>query len=105
VSDKKFQDVRLFSRLRCDDTCDAGILFRAEKTSDGGLHGIYVSISGKDLDCYELWTDANGKETKRTKLAPPPVESIGISGPAGGGPAAPAPPPRPPQNGLSGAGR
>src|ERR1700748_622121 len=29
--DKSFQDVQFFSRIKCDGTCDAGVLFRVEK--------------------------------------------------------------------------
>jgi hypothetical protein len=63
---------------------------RAEQTKDGGLHGIYVSLTDMDLEAYELTTDGNGKELQRTKLPPPPSENIGIGGPAGGGAPRPA---------------
>jgi hypothetical protein len=91
VSDQKYQDVRLFVRMQCKDTCDGGVLLRAEKTKDGGLHGVYVSLAEGDLDTYELTTDASGKEIQRTKLPPAPPEVVGIGGPAGGArPPAPA---------------
>jgi hypothetical protein len=82
ISDRKYQDVRLFTRMQCPDGCEAGILFRAEKTRDGGLHGIYVSLTDKDLDTYEVTTDAAGNELQRVKLPAAPPEVVGISGPA-----------------------
>jgi hypothetical protein len=90
ISDQKYQDVRLFARMQCKDVCDAGVLLRAERTKDGGLHGVYISLAGDDLDAYDLTIDASGKEVQRVKLAPAPPETVGIGGPAGGGPPIPA---------------
>ena len=99
ISDQKLQDVRVFTRLQCEQTCNAGILLRAETLPDGGLHGTYVSLADDDLESYDLKTDAAGKIISRTKLPPPPPEVIGISGPprTPASNAAPAPPraPRP----------
>ncbi len=94
VSDQKFQDVRLFFRLQCGAGCNAGVLFRAEKTKDNGLHGVFLSLADKDLTAYDLTIDADGKEIKRMKLSQAGPEVIGISGPppANSGSAAPRPP-------------
>jgi hypothetical protein len=95
VSGQKYQDVRVFLRLKCGDGCNAGVLLRAEKTKDNGLHGVFISLADKDLNAYELTVDADGKEVKRVKLPDPPPEVVGISGP----PSANQPPavPRPPR--------
>ena len=82
VSDQKFQDVRFFARLRCESTCHAGVLLRAEPMPEGGIHGVYVSLADGDLETYDLKIDATGKEIARTRLGPPPPEVVGISGPA-----------------------
>src|SRR5215475_11355734 len=46
--DKKLQDVELYTEFRCAQKCDAGILLRAEKTSEGGWKGVYVPLSPED---------------------------------------------------------
>jgi 3-keto-disaccharide hydrolase/FG-GAP-like repeat len=93
VSEKKFQDVRLYLRLLCQNPCNAGVLFRAEKTPDGGLKGDYVSLSDGDLNTYDLTVDAQGKVVDKVKLPDAPRENIGIPGPrpqaAASGPARP----------------
>src|SRR5690348_11188714 len=68
VLDKSYQDVELFTEFRCADPCKAGVLFRAEKTSDGGLKGILVSLSNADLDSYDVVLSPEGKEVSRNKL-------------------------------------
>ncbi len=90
VSEMKLQDVRVFLRLKCAAACNSGVLLRAEKTKDGGLHGVYLSLADKDLNAYDLTLDADGKEVKRVKLAEAPPEVVGISGPAVATPAATA---------------
>src|SRR5690242_16922960 len=35
MSDRSYQDVGLYADFRCAAACDAGALFRAEKTADG----------------------------------------------------------------------
>src|SRR4029077_19633865 len=39
-----------------------------EKTGDGGLKGIYISLSNDDLNSYEVTLSAEGKELTRTRL-------------------------------------
>jgi hypothetical protein len=82
VSDRKFQDVRVFVRLECQGQCNAGLLLRAERTPDNGLHGDYVSLSDGDVNTYRVTLDAQGNELSRAKLSDAPPEVTGISGPS-----------------------
>jgi Domain of Unknown Function (DUF1080)/FG-GAP-like repeat/FG-GAP repeat len=79
VSDKKFQDVRVYLRLNCTSACSSGVLLRAEQTKDKGLEGIFVSLADSDLNTYAITLDAQGNEVKRVKLAEAPPEVVGIS--------------------------
>ena len=94
VSDRKFQDVRVFVRLQCQGPCDAGLLLRAERTKDNGLQGDYVSLSDGDLNTYQVTLDAQGNEVSRVKLPEAGPEITGISPPpkTGQAPAAPRAP-------------
>ena len=68
VLDKSYQDVQFYADVHCAARCDAGVLLRAEKTSDGGLKGTYVSLSDGDLDSYDLTIGPDGKEISKKKL-------------------------------------
>jgi len=67
MSDHSFQDVGLFTDFRCSGQCEAGALFRAEKTADG-WKGIYVSLTEPDNPSYSVTLDAQGKILTREKL-------------------------------------
>ena len=45
VLNQSFQDVQLAASVRCTGACKPGVLIRAEKTSDGGMKGIFVSYA------------------------------------------------------------
>lgn len=66
--DKSYQDSEFYTSFRCAAACNAGVLFRAEKTADGGLKGVYLSLSTGDMNSYELTLSADGKEISRTPL-------------------------------------
>jgi hypothetical protein len=83
VLDRSYQDIGLYAEFKCSGACDAGILFRGEKTPDGGMKGSYVSLNGETLTYYAVTVDANGKIIERTPL------------PRGGGQMRIAPPPNP----------
>jgi Domain of Unknown Function (DUF1080)/FG-GAP-like repeat/FG-GAP repeat len=86
VMDHPYQDVELFTKFLCAAGCETGILFRTEKTLDGGMKGTYASLSGGDVvTYYDITTDADGKITERTPLR------------SGGGKMRIAPPPNPDQ--------
>jgi hypothetical protein len=88
VLDKAYQDVNFFTRFRCTGSCDAGVLFRFQKT-DAGITGVYVALKDGDLKTYRLRLDAEGRETARTELrpvgpfvraAPPPPDPAATAG-------------------------
>ena len=81
VLDQSYQDSALYAEYRCNAGCVTGVLFRAEKTSGGGLRGTYVELSDPDLPAYDVTIDAQGQILERSKLrrggglvrvAPPP---------------------------------
>ena len=96
------------------------MLLRAEKTADGGLKGIFVSLNEGDLAPYRVTIDAAGAHTSRERLRSPGGGQLRVALPApnpapapaaarAGGPAGGLPPfpggiespiPRPP-TGLS----
>lgn len=84
IMDRSYQDVELFTKFRCPAGCDAGILFRIEKSPDGGMKGTYASLSEGDIvKYYNVTTDMDGKITERAPLR------------SGGGKMRIAPPPNP----------
>ena len=46
--DKSFQDVQLYMNYKCTGECKSGVLLRGQKTPDGGMKGVYVSMSDGD---------------------------------------------------------
>jgi hypothetical protein len=68
VLDDSYQDSALYAEYRCNAGCVTGVLFRAEKTSGGGLKGTYVELSDPDLPTYDVTIDAQGKILDRSKL-------------------------------------
>jgi len=94
VLDRSYQDVALVSSFRCTGACTTGVLLRAEQAPDGGLKGIFVSISDGSITGYRVTLDARGVETSRERLrapgpgqlrlAPPPPQTPPATQPAGG---------------------
>jgi hypothetical protein len=68
VLPKSYQDVDFNTEFRCGGPCDVGILLRAEKASDGGLKGLYVSLGAGDIDSYDVVLSPDGKILSRTRL-------------------------------------
>jgi len=91
VSDKSYQDVEFYGSFRAAAGSKAGVLLRAEKTADGGLKGVFVSLDPQDQNSYVLTLDPAGKEISREKLR------------ASGGMIRVAPAPAPPSGGAGGA--
>jgi hypothetical protein len=92
VLDKSYQDVNFFTRFRCTGPCQAGVLFRLDKTATG-MTGVYVSLADGDLKAYRITLDAEGCETSRDALrpaatflrvAPAPAPASGAAAPARG---------------------
>jgi hypothetical protein len=88
VMDKSFQDVQLYVSFRCTGACTSGVLVRAQKTPDGGMTGVYVSLTEGDTASYAVSIDANGKELTRERLAAPAGRGGGGGGGGAGGGAA-----------------
>ena len=65
VDGKAFQDVQIYSSVKCVSGCKSGILMRAEKTADGGMKGILMSLTEGDLSSYSVTLDARGRELSR----------------------------------------
>ena len=71
VADKSFQDVAVFASFRCAAGCQTGVMLRAEKTSDRGLKGIFVSLNQGDLAAYRMTLDRQGAQTSKERLRGP----------------------------------
>jgi len=67
LSDRSYQDVALFANFRCTGGCEAGALFRIEKTGDG-YKGFFVSLTERDTPSYSVTLDAQGKILTRERL-------------------------------------
>ncbi len=67
MSDRSYQDVGLFADFRCKGGCEAGALFRIEK-SDDSYKGIFVSLTEPDTPSYAVTLDAQGKILTRERL-------------------------------------
>ena len=68
VLDDSYQDISFYTEFRCEEGCETGVLFRAEKTASGGLKGIYVSLNSDELNSYAVTIDASGEIINRDKL-------------------------------------
>src|SRR5262245_15098251 len=88
---KEFQDTQIYASVKCVNGCKAGVLMRAEKTSDGGMKGIVMSLTENDLVPYVVKIDATGREISREPLAAPAGRGGGGGGGAAAGAAAPGP--------------
>ncbi len=80
-----FQDAQIYADVKCTDGCKAGVLMRAEKTSDGGMKGVLMSVTEGDQTAYMVRVDAQGREVGREELAAPAGRAGGGGGRAGGG--------------------
>ncbi len=96
VLDKSYQDVLFFGRFRAPAGSKTGVLVRAEKTPEGGLKGIFLSLDPQDLHSYRVNLDSKGQEISRTQLRPVPPDSNRVALPVAAGSQAAAPPPNSP---------
>ncbi len=94
VLDRSYQDVALHFFVKCAEDVKTGALLRAEKTADGGMKGIFVSLADGALSNYAVTLDSQGKELTRTPLRRVPGSSwvrvvppadAGAAGPGGAG--------------------
>ena len=86
LADKPYQDVAVFTSFRCAAGCQTGVMLRAERTADGGLKGVFVSLNEGDLAAYRVTLDRQGAQTSKERLR----------GPGGGQLRVALPPPSPP---------
>jgi hypothetical protein len=104
LADRSYQDVAVFASFKCSAGCQTGVLLRAERTSDGGLKGVFVSLNEGDLAAYRVTVDRQGTQTFKERLRgpgggqlrvalPPPEAPPAASGGRAAGP--PALPPFP----------
>src|SRR4051812_50059359 len=80
VMDRSFQDVQLYASYRCTGACTSGVLLRAQKTPDGGMSGVYVSLTDGDTASYAVTIDAAGEKLTRVRADEP----AGAGGGGGG---------------------
>ena len=86
IAAKEFQDTQMYASVKCVGSCRAGLVMRAEKTPDGGMKGVLMSLTENDLLPYIVKIDATGKEVSREPLpAPAPRSSGGQPGGAQAG--------------------
>ena len=81
VLDRSYEDVAVSAEFRCAAGCKTGVLLRAEKTAEGGLKGIFVSLNEGDLAAYRVTLDAKGIETSREKLRAPGPGQLRVAPP------------------------
>src|SRR3954454_19430131 len=62
-----YQDVGVFANFKCSGGCEAGALFRAEKTADGWKE-TFVSLTEPGTPSYSVTLDAQGKILTRDRL-------------------------------------
>ena len=81
VLNKSYQDVAVYTNVTCAAGCKAGVLMRAEKTPDGGMKGVYVSLTEGDLAVLRSDARRAGcREVARTAFRP-----VARGGGGGGG--------------------
>jgi hypothetical protein len=102
LADRSYQDVAVFASFRCAAGCQTGVLLRAERTSDGGVKGVFVSLNEGDLAAYRVTVDRQGAQTSRERLQAPGGGQLRVAVPpqnptppaAGGRAGGPAGPPQ-----------
>ncbi|MCC7009640.1 MAG: VCBS repeat-containing protein [Acidobacteria bacterium] len=83
VNGAALQDLQMYAEVKCVAGCKAGYLVRAEKTPDGGMKGVLMSLTDGDLQPYLVKIDAQGREVGREPL-PAPTPAAGRGGGGGG---------------------
>ncbi len=69
VLDQSFADAAFYADVLCTAGCEAGVLFRMEKTTDG-IKGVYFSVKEGDVAPYAVKLDRAGRIASREKLPP-----------------------------------
>src|SRR5258708_21617570 len=76
VLDKGYQAIQIYVSFPSTNESKAGLLLRAEKTADGGMKAILVSLDGGHNSSYDIILDAQGKELSRAKLGGFPADAL-----------------------------
>lgn len=80
VLNRSFEDVGIHTLFTCTAGCEAGLLFRMQRTA-AGISGILVSVTEGEVASWNISFDLRGRELQRQKLrragsivrmAPPP---------------------------------
>ena len=56
LAERSYEDVAVFASFKCAG-CQTGVLMRAERTADGGVKGVFVSLNEGDLAAYRVTID------------------------------------------------
>ena len=88
LADRSYQDVAVFTSFRCAGGCQMGVMLRAERTPDGGVKGVFVSLNEGDLAAYRVTLDRQGAQTSKERLRAPGGGQLRVASP----PPDPAPP-------------
>jgi hypothetical protein len=91
LSEKAFEDVAVVASFRCAVSCRTGVLVRGEATPDGGLKGIFISLTDADRAAYRIALDAQGREVSREPLRPPGPGQLRVAPEAAPAPSTPPP--------------
>ena len=70
LADRPYEDVAVFASFKCAG-CQTGVLMRAERTPDGGVKGVFVSLNEGDLAAYRVTVDRQGAQTSKERLRSP----------------------------------
>ena len=81
LADRSYQDVAVFATFRCAAGCQTGMLLRAERTPEGGLKGVFVSLNEGDLAPYRVTIDAAGAITSKERLRAPGGGQLRVASP------------------------
>jgi hypothetical protein len=88
LSNRSLQDLQTYANVRCAAGCRAGLLMRMERTADGGMKGVLMSVTEGDLGVYLVRFNAQGRELSREPVAAPaPAARAGGAGAAAAAPA------------------
>ena len=79
LSNKPLEDLLFFANVRSDAGAKTGVLLRAEKTKEGGIQGVYVSLADGDLVSYMLAVGSDGREQNRTRIGAAPTAQNAIA--------------------------
>ena len=58
----------MYASVKCVGPCKAGFVMRAEKTPDGGMKGVLMSVTENDLVPYIVKIDASGGKSAASRL-------------------------------------